>query len=80
MVDTKTLSIALKGASEAVEGNILDNLSSRVREMVAEEREIAGPMPMSDVQDARNEIMISIRALIEAGDFRPTRGADDLVA
>jgi len=79
MVDTKTLSIALKGASVAVEENILGNLSSRVREMVSEEREIAGPMPLSDVQDARNEIMVSIRALIEAGEFRPTRGSDALV-
>ena len=79
MVDTKTLSIALKGASSAVEKNILDNLSSRVREMVAEEREIAGPLPLSDVQSARNEIMVSIRTLIESGEFRPTRGSDDLV-
>jgi len=79
MVDTKTLSIALKGASSTVEQNILDNLSSRVRDMVAEEREIAGPLPISDVQSARNEIMVSIRTLIETGEFRPTRGSDALV-
>ena len=78
-MDTKTLSVALKGASPEVEKNVLDNLSSRVKEMVSEEREIAGPLPMSDVEAAREEIMLSIRALIEAGEFRPTRGSDALV-
>jgi flagellar motor switch protein FliG len=79
-VDTKTLSIALKGCSEAVEKSILGNLSSRVRDMVAEERELAGPLPMADIKAARDEILKSIRALIEAGEFRPSRGGDDLVA
>jgi len=79
-VDTKTLSIALKGCSHAVEHNILSNLSSRVREMVVEERELAGPMAISDVKSARDEILKNIRALIESGEFRPSRGGDQLVS
>jgi flagellar motor switch protein FliG len=78
-VDTKTLSVALKGCSRAVEQNILGNLSSRVRDMVAEERELAGPLPLADVKIAREEVLKSIRALIEAGEFRPNRGGDELV-
>ncbi len=78
-VDTKTLSVALKGCTPAVEKNILGNLSSRVREMVADERELAGALPMSDVKLARDEILKSIRALIESGEFRPKRGGDELV-
>lgn len=78
-VDTKTLSIALKGCSQPVEENLLGNLSARVREMVAEEREIAGALPMSEVLGARDEILKSIRALIEAGEYRPQRGGDDFV-
>ncbi|MEO0650959.1 MAG: FliG C-terminal domain-containing protein, partial [Planctomycetota bacterium] len=54
-VDTRTLSIALKAAEPDVEANIMDNLSSRVREMVKEERDLAGAMPMSEVASARNE-------------------------
>ncbi len=80
MVDTKTLSVALKGCSEEVEQNILGNLSSRVADMVAEERELAGPMPMNEVQVARDEVMKNIRALIEAGEFRPSKGGEELVA
>lgn len=78
-VDTKTLSVALKGCSQAVEKNILANLSSRVREMVIEERELAGPMTMADVKVARDELLKSIRALIESGEFRPDRGGEALV-
>src|SRR6185503_19941017 len=65
-VDTKTLSVALKGCSKAVEHNILSNLSSRVREMVIEERELAVPMPIADVKQARDELLKNIRALIES--------------
>lgn len=79
-VDTKTLSVALKGCSEAIEKNVLSNLSSRVREMVLEERELAGPMPVADVKLARDEILKNVRALIEAGEFRPSRGGDALVS
>lgn len=78
-VDTKTLSVALKGCSQAVEQNVLSNLSSRVRDMVIEERELAGPMSMADVKSARDEILKNIRALIEAGEFRPNRGGEQLV-
>lgn len=79
-VDTKTLSIALKACTPEVEANVMSNLSERVREMVKEEREMAGPMPLSDVEAARMEIMTSIRAMIEAGDFAPSRGGADLVS
>jgi flagellar motor switch protein FliG len=79
-VDTKTLSVALKGCSKAVEQNVLSNLSSRVREMVIEERELAGAMPLADVKLAREEILKSIRALIESGEFRPKRGGEELVS
>jgi flagellar motor switch protein FliG len=78
-VDTRTLSVALKGCSQVVEQNVLSNLSSRVREMVIEERELAGPMSMADVKSARDEILKNIRALIEAGEFRPNRGGEQLV-
>jgi len=79
-VDTKTLSVALKGCLPAVEQNILANLSSRVRDMVLEERELAGAMTMADVKIARDEILKSIRALIESGEFRPNRGGEELVS
>ncbi|MSR63035.1 MAG: hypothetical protein EXS08_11385 [Planctomycetes bacterium] len=79
-VDTKTLSVALKGCTQAVEQNILVNLSTRVRDMVVEERELSGAMPLADVKVARDEVLKNIRALIESGEFRPSRGGDALVS
>ncbi|MEW6073129.1 MAG: FliG C-terminal domain-containing protein [Planctomycetota bacterium] len=79
-VDTKTLSVALKACSPAVEAKVLGNLSHRVREMVAEERELAGAVPMSEVLGARADIMKNIRAMMETGEFSPARAGEDLVA
>lgn len=78
-VDTKTLSMALKGCSEPVEENVMSNLSQRVREMVKEERDLVGAVPLSEVIAARDEIMRSVRALIESGEFKPSRGGEELV-
>jgi flagellar motor switch protein FliG len=79
-VDTRTLSIALKGCSADVEENIMSNLSARVRVMVAEERELAGPMPMSEVLLARTEMLNSVRALIESGEMQAQKAGEELVS
>lgn len=78
-VDTRTLSMALKACGPEVEANIVQNLSSRVREMVAEERDLAGAVPMSEVLAARDQILASVRSMIESGEFQPAKAGDDLV-
>ncbi len=78
-IDTKTLAISLKGSTAPVEENIMNNLSARVREMIKDERDTAGPMSMSDVLVARNEVMKAVRTLMESGEFRPTRAGEELV-
>ena len=79
--DTPEELYALRKAAEPdVETNIMDNLSSRVREMVVEERELAGAKPMSEVVNARSEIMKSVRQLIEAGEIQPAKAGDELVS
>jgi flagellar motor switch protein FliG len=79
-VETRTLAIALKACGAGVEENITSNLSSRVKDMVVEERELAGALPMAEVLQAREEIMRGVRALIDAGEFKPQKGADELVS
>jgi len=78
-VETRALAISLKGCSAEVEQNILSNLSQRVRAMVADERELAGPMAKAQIQESRNEIMKNVRALMEAGEFKPAKGGEELV-
>lgn len=79
-VDTKTLSISLKGSSARVEGNIMGNLSARVREMVKDERDLAGQMSLKDVNTARAEVLKAVRGLMESGEFRPARAGEELVS
>lgn len=79
-VEMRSLAIGLKASPADVEANVLQNLSSRVREMVAEERELAGPVPMAEVLAARAEIMKSVHSLIDSGEFKPGRGSEELVA
>ncbi|MEZ5973440.1 MAG: FliG C-terminal domain-containing protein [Planctomycetota bacterium] len=78
-VDTRTLAIALKGSPADVESNIMGNLSSRVKDIVLDERELAGPMPMSEVNTARSEIMVAVRALMDAGEFSAAKAGEELV-
>ncbi len=78
-VDTKTLAIAMKASPPPVEANIMGNLSQRVREMVKDERELAGPMPMAEVLKVREEVMKAVRTLMESGDFKPAKAGEALV-
>jgi flagellar motor switch protein FliG len=78
-VETRTLAIALKACPADVEANVMQNLSVRVRVMVAEERDIAGPMPMTEVLAARAEIMRSVRSLMDAGDLATGEKGEQLV-
>jgi len=79
-VDTRTLAMSLKAASSAVESNVMANLSARVREMVAEERELAGSVSMAEVLAARNEIMTTVRTMMDSGEFKPSKAGDELVS
>jgi flagellar motor switch protein FliG len=67
-VETRTLAIALKGSAKVIEDNIMNNLSKRVQVMVKDERELAGPMPLTEVLVARNELLKAARALLEGGE------------
>jgi flagellar motor switch protein FliG len=48
--------------------------------MVADERELAGALPMRTIQDARGEIMTVVRSMMEAGEFKPTKAGEELVS
>jgi flagellar motor switch protein FliG len=79
-VDTGKLAMALKGGPPSVEANVLANLSARVREMVAEERELLGPRPKAEVEAARAEMMKAVHALVEAGELSATTSTEGMVS
>jgi flagellar motor switch protein FliG len=78
-VETGKLALALKGGPADVEQNVLANLSQRVRDMVAEERELLGPRPRSEVDAARAELMRGIRSLVESGELSAQVSAEGMV-
>ncbi len=73
-VDTKDLSIALKGAQPEMQDRIFSNVSERVSTMIKEEMEFSGPVRLSDVEEVQLRIVQTVRQLEEAGQVTVTRG------
>ena len=76
-VDTKELSLALKGVSEEVMNKILKNLSKRAGAMLVEDMEFMGPVRLKDVESSQQRIVNVIRSLEEAGEIVIVRGGED---
>ncbi len=68
-VDPTQLALALKGAPAAIRSYFLDHMSERARERVTEESEMAGRVPMSTVELAREEVMKVARQMYRDGDL-----------
>ncbi|HWG43752.1 MAG TPA: FliG C-terminal domain-containing protein [Gemmataceae bacterium] len=68
-IDSKTLSVALKGASEAISEKVLNNLSKRARETLAEEMEFLGMVPIAQVRQAQKVLVDVIQRLDQAGEL-----------
>jgi len=68
-IDQKDLALALKHSDEEVKEKILKNMSTRAREMIAEEMEYMGPVRLRDVEEAQQKIVGIVRRLEEAGEI-----------
>ena len=79
-VDATRLPLALKGVGEGVRDKVLNNLSSRARENLLDEIELLGSVRMTDVEEAQNEILESVRQLEETGELVINRGGGDFVS
>ncbi len=66
-VESRDLAVALKAASEEVRAKIYSNVSERVAIMIKEEMEFMGPMRLSDVETAQQQIVEAVRRLEEEG-------------
>jgi flagellar motor switch protein FliG len=76
-IDPTVLALAMKGSSEAVIETIRKNLSERNREFLDEEVRTMGPVRVSQVEDARAEVVKSIRELEAKGSIRVQRNGDE---
>lgn len=78
-VDTKELSLALKGCSEEVANAIFRNQSKRAAATLKEDMEFLGPVRLMDVEKAQQRIVSIIRRLDEAGEIVISRGGEDAI-
>jgi len=78
-VDSKVLALALKGAGDGPRDKIFGNLSERAAANLAEEVELLGPQRMAAVEEARQQVVKSIRALEESGSIVLARGNESYV-
>jgi flagellar motor switch protein FliG len=78
-VETKTLALALKGASGELKVRIMGQMSQRAVAGLKEEMEMLGPVRMKDVEAAQAQVVNQARALEEAGEIILNAGASDLV-
>ncbi len=75
-VDTKDLALALKGVTQAVRDKITGNLSSRAGEALVDDIELLGPVRLSQVEEAQQGVIRTIRQLEERGEIMVRRGGD----
>lgn len=66
-VQSDSLVLALKGASEPVREKIFRNMSQRASEMLREDLEARGPVRVSEVEAEQKEILKTVRRLADEG-------------
>ena len=76
-IPLRSLALALKGANQAIADVIRRNVSERNRENLDEEARALGPVRVSQVEEARAEIVRTIRALEAAGEIAVQRADED---
>lgn len=77
-VQSESLIIALKGASEELRTKIFKNMSSRAAEMMKEDLEGKGPVRLSEVEAEQKAILKTVRRLADDGQIQlGGKGGDD---
>ena len=66
-IQSESLIVALKGASEEIREKIFKNMSQRAAEMLREDLESKGPVKLSDVEAEQKEILKVARRLSDEG-------------
>lgn len=66
-VQSDSLVLALKGATEPLREKIFKNMSQRAAEMLREDLESRGPVRLSEVEGEQKEILKVVRRLVEEG-------------
>ena len=77
VVEKKTLTIALKGASEALKWAFFDNMSERAEQMMQDDIAAIGPVRLREVDEAQADIVAIAKDLSTKGEITIAGGTDD---
>jgi flagellar motor switch protein FliG len=75
--DKKTLTVALKGASEEIRNRFFSNMSKRAVDLMKEEMEMLGAVRLREVEKAQHEVVAIARKLEEEGVITTGAGAGE---
>ncbi len=78
-VSNEDLLLALKAASDQVKEKIFSNMSKRAAEMIKEDLETMGPVRLSDVEQAQQNIIQVARRLADEGKIVIAKGGGEVV-
>lgn len=78
-IDLRQLALALKKAPKQIDEIMRANISTRNREALDDEIRLLGKVRMKQVEEARAEIVQSIRAMANAGEITVNRDEEDAV-
>ena len=76
-VQSESLIVALKGASQDLREKIFKNMSQRAAEMMREDLESKGPVRLSEVEAQQKEILQIVRRLADEGQIMLGAKGDD---
>lgn len=76
-VNIKDVAIALKGADDNISSIILKNQSSRAAQALREEISLLGALKVSQVEEAKRNIVKIIRRLEQEGVISINKGSED---
>ena len=76
-VQSESLVIALKGASQEMREKVFRNMSSRAAQTLREDLASRGPVRVSDVEAEQKEMLKTVRRLVDEGQIVMGGGGDD---
>jgi len=77
-VDNQLLIKALKTTSDEMKNKVFTNLSERASEMLKEDMEVMGPVKLSEVEEAQQEIIKIAKRLESEGRIVLSKGGEDV--
>jgi len=77
-VDNQLLIKALKTTSDEMKNKVFSNLSERASEMLKEDMEVMGPVKLSEVEEAQQEIIKIAKRLESEGRIVLAKGGEDV--